>query len=179
MSGYSVSKYSAEKEVFRGAAEGLNCSIVNPCLVFGPGNWHRSSLTLLKAGSKGLRLYPSGANAMVDARDVSTIVLKLLDSEESGEKYLVIGHNISFKSLFTHISKAFNKPAPQKKLNKFLANASAFTLLRTFIEFLEKGALFLLKVYNLHTKPLNILMKKSKTGLTIIFIPSKTPSKML
>jgi nucleoside-diphosphate-sugar epimerase len=63
---------------------------------------------------------------MVDVRDVSTIVLKLLDSEESGEKYLVIGHNISFKSLFTHISKAFNKPAPQKKLNKFIAYATAY-----------------------------------------------------
>lgn len=139
VSGYSVSKYSAEKEVFRGAAEGLNCSIVNPCLVFGPGNWHRSSLTLLKAGSKGLRLYPSGANAMVDVRDVSTIVLKLLDSEESGEKYLVIGHNISFKSLFTHISKAFNKPAPQKKLNKFLANASAYIVENVYRVFRKRS----------------------------------------
>ena len=63
-----------------------------------------------------MRFYPSGANAIVDVRDVSTIVLKLLDSEESGEKYLVIGHNISFKSLFTTIGKAFNKPAPNKEI---------------------------------------------------------------
>jgi len=128
VSGYSISKYSAEKEVFRGEAEGLNCSIVNPCIVLGPGNWHRSSLTLLKTGSNGLRFYPSGANAIVDVRDVSNIVLKLLDSEESGEKYLVIGHNISFESLFTHISKAFDKSGPYKKLNKFFAHAIAYTV---------------------------------------------------
>lgn len=126
VSGYSVSKYSAEKEVFRGEAEGLNCSIVNPCIILGPGNWHRSSLTLLKTGSSGLRFYPPGANAIVDVRDVSTIVLKLLDSEESGEKYLVTGHNISFEGLFTTIGKAFNKPAPNKKLNKFFAHAAAY-----------------------------------------------------
>lgn len=128
VSGYSVSKYSAEKEVFRGEAEGLNCSIVNPCVVIGPGNWHRSSLTILKAGSKGMKYYPSGANAIVDVRDVSNIVLKLLESEESGEKYLVIGHNISFKNLFSHISKAFNKPRPSKKLNKNLAYTGAYIL---------------------------------------------------
>ena len=128
VSGYSVSKYSAEKEVFRGEAEGLNCSIVNPCLVIGPGNWHRSSLTILKAGSTGMRFYPSGTNAIVDVRDVSNIVLKLLESEESGEKYLVIGHNISFKNLFSHISKAFNKPPPSKKLNKTMAYTGAYIL---------------------------------------------------
>ena len=128
VSGYSVSKYSAEKEAFRGAAEGLNTSIVNPCLIIGPGNWHRSSLTILKAGSKGMKYYPSGANAIVDVRDVSNIVLKLLESEESGEKYLVIGHNISFKNLFSHISKSFNKPPPSKKLNKNLAYTGAYIL---------------------------------------------------
>ena len=76
---------------------------------------------------------------MVDVRDVSTIVLKLLDSEESGEKYLVIGHNISFKSLFTHISRAFNKPAPQKKLNKFLAHASAYIVENVYRVFRKRS----------------------------------------
>ena len=139
VSGYSISKYSAEKEVFRGEAEGLNCSIVNPCIVLGPGNWNRSSLTLLKTGSNGLRFYPSGANAIVDVRDVSNIVLKLLDSEESGEKYLVIGHNISFESLFTHISKVFNKPGPYKKLNKFFAHATAYVVENVYRVFRKRS----------------------------------------
>ena len=128
VSGYSVSKYSAEKEAFRGAAEGLNTSIVNPCLIIGPGNWHRSSRTILKAGSKGMKYYPPGGNAIVDARDVSNIVLKLLYSEESGEKYLTIGHNLSFKDLLGLIAKSMNQKAPTKKLNKTLAYFTAATI---------------------------------------------------
>jgi len=128
VSGYSVSKYSAEKEAFRGVAEGLNTSIVSPCVIIGPGNWHRSSLTILKAGSKGMKYYPSGANAIVDARDVSSIVLKLLYSEESGEKYLTIGHNISFKDLFGLIAKSMNQNEPSIKLNRTLAHVAAFTI---------------------------------------------------
>jgi len=127
VSGYSVSKYSAEKEVFRGIAEGLNASIVNPCLIIGPGHWNRSSLTLLKGASKGLRFYPTGSNAIVDARDVSEIVIKLLYSDESGEKYLLTGHNMSFLELITQVSTACNVRAPSKKLNKGLAKF--FTLI--------------------------------------------------
>ena len=139
VSGYSVSKYSAEKEAFRGAAEGLNTSIINPCVIIGPGNWHRSSLTILKAGSKGMKYYPSGGNAIVDARDVSNIVLKLLYSEESGEKYLTIGHNISFKDLFGLIAKSMNQKAPTKKLNKTLAYITAFTIENTYRIFRKRS----------------------------------------
>lgn len=139
VSGYSVSKYSAEKEAFRGVAEGLKTSIVNPCLIIGPGNWHRSSLTILKEASKGMRFYPTGANAIVDARDVSNIVLKLLDSEESGEKYLVIGHNMSFKNLFAAIGKPFNKPAPHRKLNKTFAKLLAFCIENTYRIFRKRS----------------------------------------
>ena len=32
-SGYSISKYSAEKEVWRGVEEGLDVVIVNPCVI--------------------------------------------------------------------------------------------------------------------------------------------------
>ena len=139
VSGYSISKYSAEKEAFRGAAEGLNTSIINPCVIIGPGNWHRSSLTILKAGSKGMKYYPSGGNAIVDARDVSNIVLKLLYSEESGEKYLTIGHNISFKDLFGLIAKSMNQKAPTKKLNKTLAYITAFTIENTYRIFRKRS----------------------------------------
>jgi len=121
VSGYSISKHGAEKEVFRGIAEGLNASIVNPCVILGPGYWFKSSLTLMYAASKGMRFYPSGSNAIVDVRDVSQIILRLLESEESGEKYLVTGQNIRFADLFEKIGKAFGKPKPSVPINKSLA----------------------------------------------------------
>ncbi|MEJ6616262.1 MAG: NAD-dependent epimerase/dehydratase family protein, partial [Crocinitomicaceae bacterium] len=38
-SGYSISKYNAEREVWRGIEEGLNAVMVNPCVILGAGNW--------------------------------------------------------------------------------------------------------------------------------------------
>ncbi|MBT8235989.1 MAG: NAD-dependent epimerase/dehydratase family protein, partial [Bacteroidia bacterium] len=42
-SAYSVTKYGAEKEVWRGAQEGLKVVIVNPGIIIGPGFWHTGS----------------------------------------------------------------------------------------------------------------------------------------
>lgn len=46
---YGISKYLAEREVWRGLAEGLNAVIVNPSVIIGDGDWkkvHRAFLQL-------------------------------------------------------------------------------------------------------------------------------------
>tara|TARA_E500000331_G_C17167480_1_gene674537 strand:+ start:118 stop:1122 length:1005 start_codon:yes stop_codon:yes gene_type:complete len=128
VSGYSVSKHSAEKEVFRGAAEGLKVSIVNPCVILGPGDWDKSSLTILKAAKKGLSFYTTGSNAIVDARDVANVLILLSEAQESEEKYLLIGENVSFKRLFTMITGRLKTKSPKYKLNAPLAKTIAFIL---------------------------------------------------
>ena len=70
-SGYSIAKYSAEKEVWRGVEEGLDVVIINPCVIIGAGDWKESSLTMFATVDNGLRFYTSGANAFVDSRDVA------------------------------------------------------------------------------------------------------------
>lgn len=126
ISGYSVSKFAAEKEVFRGVAEGLNASIVNPCVILGPGNWGQGSLTIFNAAKKGLPFYTTGTNSIVDARDVANILLLLSESKECGEKYLLIGENTSFRNLFSSISKVLNVRSPRFKLNRGLGKSLAF-----------------------------------------------------
>ena len=128
VSGYSVSKHSAEKEVFRGAAEGLKVSIVNPCVILGPGDWDKGSLTILKAAKNGLSFYTTGSNAIVDARDVANVLILLAEAEESEEKYLLIGENVSFKKLFTMITERLKTNSPKYKLNAPIAKAIAFVL---------------------------------------------------
>ena len=121
-SGYSVSKYSAEKEVWRGMEEGLPAVIVNPCVILGAGNWDDSSLTMLKTLKKGTHYYPPGKNATVDARDVSRIMIKLLNSEIANERYLCIGSNQSFKELMTVVSNQLGAKTPKKPIKRWLAN---------------------------------------------------------
>ncbi|MFK7786433.1 MAG: NAD-dependent epimerase/dehydratase family protein [Crocinitomicaceae bacterium] len=121
-SGYSISKYSAEKEVWRGMEEGLSAVIVNPCVILGAGNWGDSSLTLLKTLKKGMKYYPPGKNATVDARDVSRIMIKLLKSDISHERFLCIGSNQPFKELMTEVSNQLGVRAPHKLIKRWLAN---------------------------------------------------------
>jgi dihydroflavonol-4-reductase len=121
-SGYSVSKYSAEKEVWRGMEEGLLAVIVNPCVILGAGNWNDSSLTMLKTLKKGTKYYPPGRNATVDARDVSRIMIKLLKSDIESERFLCIGSNQSFKELMTEVTNQLGVKAPKKPIKRWLAN---------------------------------------------------------
>lgn len=111
-SGYAISKYSAENEVWRGIEEGLNAVIVNPCVILGPGNWNESSLSIFKVIKKGLRFYTPGANAFVDARDVAFTLAELSERKIFNERFLVIGENLKYKTLFDKIATAFNVKGP-------------------------------------------------------------------
>lgn len=122
VSGYSVSKYSAEKEVWRGIEEGLDAVMVNPCVIFGAGNWNDSSLAIFKNVSKGNRFYPTGSNATVDARDVAEIMIRLMQSNISAQRYLCIGSNQSLKDLMTVIAEEIGVRPPQKAVSKSFVN---------------------------------------------------------
>jgi dihydroflavonol-4-reductase len=113
---YAVSKHEAEMEVQRGIAEGLHAVMVNPCVVVGPGRSGRSSMTIIDNVRKGSRFYPRGSNAIVDARDVATAMVRLLDEGTCGERYLLIGENLTYRHFFSTISKAFGKAIPTNTL---------------------------------------------------------------
>ena len=119
-SGYSISKYSAEKEVWRGIEEGLNAVMVNPCVILGAGNWNDSSLTIFRTMQKGVRFYPPGANAQVDARDVAEIMVQLMNSEINSQRFLCIGSNQSFKELMTAIANETGVKAPTIAVKRWM-----------------------------------------------------------
>jgi nucleoside-diphosphate-sugar epimerase len=109
---YAITKYSSEKEVWRGIEEGLDAVIINPSMVIGAGDWNQSSLTILKTIEKGLKFYTLGENAFVDARDVADAMVLMMQSQRTKERYLVTGTNISFKEFFSKIAlKLGKKPA--------------------------------------------------------------------
>ncbi len=111
-SGYALSKYAAELEVHRGIAEGLDAVMVNPCVIIGPGAAGRSSMTLMERLQKGTGFYPPGSNAVVDARDVARCMMQLVEQGKTGQRYLLVGENLSYRTLFTELAHAFGRPAP-------------------------------------------------------------------
>ena len=56
-SNYALSKYAAEREVWRASEEGLDVVIVNPSLILGACSWQQSSGTLFATGYKGIKYY--------------------------------------------------------------------------------------------------------------------------
>lgn len=117
---YALSKYAAELEVYRGMAEGLDAVLVNPCIVIGPGAPGRSSMTLVERLARGISHYPPGSNAVVDARDVAEAMERLMAGPGGGERYLLVGANVSYKELFASITRAFGHRPPVKRLRPWM-----------------------------------------------------------
>lgn len=120
VSGYSLSKYSAEKEVWRAIEEGLNCSIVNPSIMFGPGDWNESSLKIFRTLQEGLRFYTPGANAFVDVRDVVRLIAIMIQKGATNDRFLVTGTNMEFKLLFEQICEQLEVKPPKHLAGPFL-----------------------------------------------------------
>ncbi|MEH0158230.1 NAD-dependent epimerase/dehydratase family protein [Limibacter armeniacum] len=118
---YSESKYLAEQEVWRGIAEGLEAVIVNPSVVLGVGDWQRSSVKVFNYITENPPYYPSGLLNYVDVRDVSEIVLKLIQSNTTGERFILNAEAIPYRKAFSIMAKHLGAKAPNKKLPLLLA----------------------------------------------------------
>lgn len=111
-SNYAISKYGAEREIWRGMAEGLNAVIVNPSIILGPGDWTKGSPALFSKVIKGFPFYTRGVSGFVDVRDVSAALLHLWKQEITGQRFILNGENLSFEDLFRKIASANGSKAP-------------------------------------------------------------------
>lgn len=120
-SNYSVSKFSAEMEVWRGVEEGLDAVIVNPSVIFGAGDWKESSISIFRVMKRGLKFFTPGGNAFVDARDVAFLLAEMSEKRVFNERFLAVSENLLFKDVFERIAKAFNVKPPSIRTTKFMA----------------------------------------------------------
>ena len=74
---YAISKYGAEREVWRGMEEGLPAVIINPSVILGPGEIKSGTGKMISVVLKGLKFYSRGCNGFVDVRDVVKIMQQL------------------------------------------------------------------------------------------------------
>jgi dihydroflavonol-4-reductase len=119
-SSYAISKYNAEREVWRGIEEGLNAVIVNPGFILAPGFWKQSSGKLFAFCKKGNMFYTDGSTAYVEVNDVVEVMVRLMDKQIFNERFILIENSYTFKSVFTQIQKKFGKKAPYIKSGIYL-----------------------------------------------------------
>ncbi len=59
-----------------------------------------------------MKFYPPGITGFVDVRDVAKVMVRLMESNISGERFILNSEDWKFEKLFHHIAKAFGKPIP-------------------------------------------------------------------
>lgn len=118
---YAISKYKAEMEIWRAIGEGLNAVIVNPSTMMGYGDWNSSSNTIFKNIYEEFPYYTTGINGFVSVEDVAKATVRLMESEISGERFIVNADNWSFQQLFNAIADGLHKKHPSRLVTPFLA----------------------------------------------------------
>ncbi|MCD4832846.1 MAG: NAD-dependent epimerase/dehydratase family protein [Bacteroidales bacterium] len=125
-SAYSVSKFKSEMEVWRGIKEGLNAVIVNPSVILGPGFWNSGSGSLITKVAKGMKYFTTGATGFVDVRDVVDVMVRLMKSDISDERFILNAENMNYKTLFDKVAEAMQVDKPKRKATKNLLKVAVF-----------------------------------------------------
>jgi dihydroflavonol-4-reductase len=123
---YAISKYRGEFEAWRGMSEGLNVLVVNPSLVLGAGCWGQSSGELITRTKKGVPFYTEGVTGYVDVRDVANCMIKLMDENKFGSRYILTSENLSFYEVTTELRRLFGKTPAKLKAGSFLLNLARY-----------------------------------------------------
>lgn len=118
---YGKSKYLAEMEVWRGVGEGLDAVVINPTIILGLSDWNNSSSAIFKSVYNEFPWYTDGVTGFVDAADVAKAMIMLMESNISGERFIVSGENTTYQQLFNLIADAFGKNQPHKKVTPLIA----------------------------------------------------------
>ncbi len=114
---YGLTKYLAEKEIYRGLAEGLDAVIVNPALIFGPGRRGENTMELVERLRRGrIPAIPAGCTCVVDVEDVAAGHLLALERGETGERYILGGENLSWREILHTLAEALQVPPPRRML---------------------------------------------------------------
>ena len=119
-SDYSISKYGAELEVWRGYQEGLPIVIVNPGVIFGAGFKKSGSSLFFTKIKKGLPFYTKGKIGIVAVEDVVKAMYLLMNSPISGERFILVAEDLTYQQLFCILAKAFNIQPPKWHASKVL-----------------------------------------------------------
>lgn len=122
---YGRSKHLGEREVWRGQAEGLTTTILNPSIILGAGPWYSSSCKIFMEIYEGLKFYTPGSTGYIDVRDVARVAVDMIARPQPGENFIISEGNYKFKDLFHWIAEGLGKNPPTIQPPKWAARSLA------------------------------------------------------
>jgi len=116
-SGYGLSKHGSEMEVWRSIGEGLDAVILNPGIILGeplcPKGWQDGSSRLMQTAYKEFPFFTDGITAFVDIADVVRAAIALMQSDISGERFILSAGNYPFRDIFNRMADALGRRRPR------------------------------------------------------------------
>jgi nucleoside-diphosphate-sugar epimerase len=125
-------------EVWRGIEEGLKAVIVNPSIILGPGFWERGSSSMFSRVAGGLKYTAPGVTGYVGVQDVVSVMIRLMNSDISGERFILSEGDYSYQQVFEMIARSLGvsrelkgvSPSLMKNLSRMDSFAALFRGLR-------------------------------------------------
>jgi nucleoside-diphosphate-sugar epimerase len=118
---YGKTKYLGEMEVWRGVGEGLDTVVVNPSIILGAGDWEHGSAGIFKNVYNEFPWYTNGVTGFVDVADVVKAMQMLMNSNVTGQRFILSAENLAYHKLFTEIANCFHKKPAYKRVTPFMA----------------------------------------------------------
>ena len=110
---YGYGKHMAEQEVLAALGKGMQAIILNPSAVFGAGDVHRADTGIVaRLSRRGLPVTVPGGVNVVHIDDVVQGHTAALTLGQSGERYILGGHNLTHREMMTTIAKQAGTTPP-------------------------------------------------------------------
>jgi dihydroflavonol-4-reductase len=114
--------------------------VVNPSILFGPGDRRGSSTGDVLRFLRGeVPAVPSGGINFVDARDAAVATIEAMDRGRPGERYLLGGPNWTLREFFARLGRVARLRPPWLRLPDAWARAGA-TLVEELYQQLDRKA---------------------------------------
>jgi dihydroflavonol-4-reductase len=125
---YKRSKFLAEQEALRAAAEGLPVVVVNPTTPVGPGDWKPTPTgrVILNFLNGGMPAYLDTGLNVVAVEDAAAGHLLAADRGRIGERYLLGGRNMTLKEILDVLARIAGRPAPRFRMPHAVALAAGY-----------------------------------------------------
>lgn len=125
---YKRSKFLAEQEAFRAAADGLPVVIVNPTTPVGPGDWKPTPTGRLIVDFLNGRMpaYVDTGLNIVPVEDAARGHLLAAERGQVGRRYILGGRNMTMKEILSALAGVTGRPAPRVRLPHAVAMAAAY-----------------------------------------------------
>jgi nucleoside-diphosphate-sugar epimerase len=127
LSYYDETKFRSHELVRERIAQGAPIVIVQPGVVYGPGDHSEvgNMIDQLRTGKLKMRMFPDSRFNFVYVDDVADGILLAQDRGSVGESYLLGGELASMNDLFEKTAAVLGKKAPRLALPPAMARASA------------------------------------------------------